>query len=309
MVLQSARTTCLAWKPEKAKLCCMPQFLKECFHTAGQILSLALPIAGVLLFVRLLWQWRCGIRPLISRTSVARLRARPWHATDTMLLLLALLLPMAPALIAILKPSCAATAATPGAQQLVPYILYYAMILAGVLLAARRTGMGVGAALGITRETLWSSLRTGFELGLATLPPVILTAWLVEGARRWLGIPPERQAVFDTLSDPNLGAVTQALLVFVAVVVAPFAEEVVFRGMVFPTVLRKRQLFGALLLVNVLFALVHLHLPSFFPLLAVGLCLSLGMAATGSVLTPIIMHAIFNGEMLLIFYVWPTMAS
>ena len=33
--------------------------------------------------------------------------------------------------------------------------------------------------------------------------------------------------------------------------------------------------------------------------------LSLGMLATGSVLTPIVMHAIFNAEMLLLFYAWP----
>jgi len=282
---------------------------RECLHIAGQSLTLVLLIAGAFLFLRLLWQWRRGICPLFTRASVGRLQARSWQSADIVVLLLAIMLPMAPALLAILETSGDATATPPTTLQLVPYFLFYVLILAGVLLAARRTGMGVGAALGITRATLGSSMRTGLVLGLAMLPPVILTACLTEWALRGLGIPPDRQAVFDLLADPRVGAVTQALLVFVAVVAAPFAEEAVFRGVVFPVVLRSRRLFGTLLLVNVLFALLHLHPPSFFPLLAVGLCLSLGMLATGSLLTPIVMHAIFNGEMLLIFYAWPALAS
>ena len=282
---------------------------REGLLVAGQSLTLALLLAGAILFLRLLWQWRCGTCPLFTRASVARLRARSWQLADIVVLLLAIMLPMAPTLLAIFDPSGDATMPPPTTVQLAPYFLFYALILAGVLLAARRTGMGVGAALGITRATLGPSMRTGFVLGLAMLPPVILTAWLTEWALRGLGIPPGRQAVFDLLADPRVGAVTQALLVLVAVVAAPFAEEAVFRGVVFPAVLRNRRLFGSLLLVNALFALLHLHPPSFLPLLTVGIYLSLGMLATGSLLTPIVMHAIFNGEMLLIFYAWPTLAS
>lgn len=280
-----------------------------CLQTAGQSLTLLLLLAGTILFLRLVWQWRRGTQPVFTHASVARLRARTWQSADTVVLLLAIMLPMAPALLAILAPSGDAIPTTPTTTQLVPYFLFYALLLAGVLLAARRAGRGVGAALGISRATLGSSLQTGLVLGLAMLPPVILTAWLSEWALRGLGMPPGRQAVFDLLDDPRMGAVTQALLVFIAVVVAPFAEEAVFRGMVFPAVLRNRRLFGTLLLVNVLFALLHLHPPSFLPLLAVGICLSCGMLATGSLLTPIVMHAIFNGEMLLIFYAWPMLAS
>jgi membrane protease YdiL (CAAX protease family) len=282
---------------------------REWLHAGGQLLALALPVAGALFCWRLSRQWRRATFPLALRASVARLRARPWRPAEAVLLLLALLLPMAPALLSIGRPLNRATATTPDAPQFVASLVFYALVLAGVLVAARRTGFGIGAALGITRETRWPAVRTGVVLGCAMLPPVILASWLAEGALRWLGVPLSRQAVFDTLGDPNLRATTQALLIFVAVVAAPIAEEAVFRGVVFPTVLGNRRLFGALLLVNVLFALLHLHPPSFLPLLTVGLCLSLGMLATGSLLTPMIMHAIFNGEMLLIFYMWPTLAS
>ena len=43
--------------------------------------------------------------------------------------------------------------------------------------------------------------------------------------------------------------------------------------------------------------------------ISVNLCLSLGMTATGSLLTPITMHAIFNAEMLLLFHAWPELAG
>ena len=287
----------------------MVQTHQEWLHLVGQLLALAALLAGVLLLLRLFWRWRRGTLALATGASVARLQARPWQPTDAVLLLLAILLPMTPALLAMLRPSDHTARPPTRAPQFVPYLLYYALLLAGVLVAARRTGLGIGAALGITRETRWPSVRTGLVLGFAMLPPVILTAWLADGLLRWLGLPPSQQAVFTTLADPSLGTAAQALLIFVAVVVAPLAEEAVFRGVVFPALLHSGRLFRALLLVNVLFALLHLHLPSCLPLLAVGLSLSFGMLATGSLLTPAIMHAIFNGEMLLIFYLWPALPS
>jgi hypothetical protein len=54
---------------------------------------------------------------------------------------------------------------------------------------------------------------------------------------------------------------------------------------------------------------LHLHAPSFLPLLLVGCALSLGLLLTGSLLTPIVMHAIFNGEMLLLLYTWPSLGG
>jgi len=270
---------------------------------AGRMLSLALLAAGVFLFLRLLWRGRRGATPWHIPEAVARLQARSWQPLDAVVLLAALLLP------ALLENFHPANHAGCTLAQLVPTLLYYLVVLTGVVLAARRTGMGIRRAFGITRKNLRPSLRAGIELGLAALPVLILVA----GATAWLlnelGLPYSRQEIFNTLADPRLDQTAWLMLLFIAVVLGPVVEEAIFRGIFFPTLLRNGGLFRAMLLVNALFALLHLHGPSFLPLLAVGICFSLGMLATGSLLTSILMHAIFNGEMILLFYAWPALAS
>ena len=49
------------------------------------------------------------------------------------------------------------------------------------------------------------------------------------------------------------------------------------------------------LVVNaLLFAAVHVHLPSFGPLFVLGSCLTLAYEWSGSILVPMTMHALFN---------------
>ena len=268
--------------------------------TAGQSLSVAVLAAGSILLVRLLRQWwRHGAPAGLSRPeTLQRLQARAWHPLDAGVLLIAILLPA----LMNLYPQ----APEPSARvQLAPVFLYYAVLLAGVAAAARHTRQTAGALLGISRQAWAPAARAGLVFGLATLPAVLLIACLTELVLQGLGLPSARQAVFDTLSDPGVGLVAQGLLALLAVAVAPLAEESIFRGLLLPVALRSGRPWRAVLLVNLLFALLHLHLPSFLPLLCAGTCFSLGMRSTGSLLTPLIMHAIFNGEMLLLFYAWP----
>jgi membrane protease YdiL (CAAX protease family) len=91
-------------------------------------------------------------------------------------------------------------------------------------------------------------------------------------------------------------------LITAAVLIAPTVEEFVFRGILFRALLRHRRFAYAALLSGAYFALVHLHAPSFLPLLALSAAFSAGYAATGSILTPIVMHALFNAVSLLAYF-------
>ncbi len=79
-----------------------------------------------------------------------------------------------------------------------------------------------------------------------------------------------------------------------AVVIAPVAEEFIFRGMLFPFVKRlgfpKLAWFG----VSFLFALIHLNAPTFVPLFALALALTWLYDRTDNLLAPITAHALFN---------------
>jgi membrane protease YdiL (CAAX protease family) len=81
---------------------------------------------------------------------------------------------------------------------------------------------------------------------------------------------------------------------FVAIVVAPLAEESLFRGLIYPVA--KRTGFPRLALwgTAVLLATVHFNLVSFVPLVLLALLLTWLYERTDNLLAPIAAHSVFN---------------
>ncbi|MBL9114133.1 MAG: CPBP family intramembrane metalloprotease [Verrucomicrobiaceae bacterium] len=88
--------------------------------------------------------------------------------------------------------------------------------------------------------------------------------------------------------------VVQGLLAISAVVVAPLAEELLFRGYVYGVIKRYTDSYFAAAASALLFALVHLHIGTLLPLFALGLILAAAYELSGSLLMPICIHAFFN---------------
>jgi len=88
--------------------------------------------------------------------------------------------------------------------------------------------------------------------------------------------------------------VFQFLLATSAIVFAPFAEEFIFRGLVYGVVKRFSDRFFATLFSALVFALVHHHLGSLLPLCAFGIILAVAYELTGCLWVPVAMHSIFN---------------
>jgi membrane protease YdiL (CAAX protease family) len=79
-----------------------------------------------------------------------------------------------------------------------------------------------------------------------------------------------------------------------AVLLAPVAEEVMFRGILYPVI---KQFGGpqlALWAASLLFAAVHLNLATFVPLAFLAVVLTLLYEHTGNLLAPIMAHVLFN---------------
>jgi membrane protease YdiL (CAAX protease family) len=285
--------------------------LPVCLGTAiAPLLAPLLLLTGVLLCLQLPWRYRQDPDLHTSLpVGIARLQTRRWPATDVLLLLLALILPTLNTFLAARAAPVAPAPPPPHLYAVLTFLGYYLLLAAGILFAARRLAGGTAGALGTTRHNWPAAVRTGVELGLAMLPPALLVAWCSEQLCAWLGLPAGRQEILNALQDPRADTPTRTVLILLAVLVAPIAEEAAFRGVLLPTLLHRRSFWPALLLTNGLFALLHLHASSFLPLLLVGCALSLGLLLTGSLLTPIIMHAIFNGEMLLLAYTWPSLGG
>ncbi|MDQ2934899.1 MAG: CPBP family intramembrane metalloprotease [Chloroflexota bacterium] len=140
------------------------------------------------------------------------------------------------------------------------------------------------------RSTLPRSVGIGLGFGLiawvgATLVSA-LAAWLLKSA----GIPPEPQAAEQALS-----IVDPLIAVPAVVIVAPIAEELFFRGVVFNAWLREHGYRRALLGSSLLFALIHGSLLALLPIFVLGIGLALVYERTRSLLASIVMHATVNG--------------
>lgn len=79
-----------------------------------------------------------------------------------------------------------------------------------------------------------------------------------------------------------------------AVIVAPVAEEMIFRGYLYPVGKRYIGSFLSAILTAALFAVLHGHAASIPALFTLALCLALSYERSGSLLVPMIMHAVFN---------------
>lgn len=144
-----------------------------------------------------------------------------------------------------------------------------------------------------------------WRLGAAAL--VLSLPLITAGSLGWtavlraLGLPDEPQdliAIFKSVESP---AVLVGMLV-VACVVAPLNEELIFRGTIFRYC---RQRFGrgiAVVTSAALFGALHGNWAGFLPLALLGAGLALAYERTGDIRVPIVAHALFNLNTILILF-------
>jgi membrane protease YdiL (CAAX protease family) len=157
----------------------------------------------------------------------------------------------------------------------------------------RQHQVGWREAFGFRGPKLKHALLTAVGFIIVVLPVVLLLQDASIHALEKLGWPPEDEAAVKLLTDAKSLWTTVYLGVF-AVVLAPVAEEFIFRGMLFPFVKQlgfpKLAWFG----VSFLFALIHGDKAIFIPLFALALALTWLYENTDNLLAPITAHALFN---------------
>jgi uncharacterized protein len=175
------------------------------------------------------------------------------------------------------------------------------------LLIGIQTGLLLVSYLFVLRPRALSGLPSfpGGDAGGAVLRGLGwgVVAWLgstlVAGLVVWLltelGAPPQPEVAQRAIAqlDPILVALA-------VVVLAPIAEEVFFRGIVFNAWLREGGRRWAYVGSAALFALVHLSFVTLLPIFLLGLALAWVYDRTRNLLAPIVMHATVNGISVLI---------
>ena len=157
----------------------------------------------------------------------------------------------------------------------------------------RQHQVGWREAFGFRGPRLKHALLMAIGFIIVVLPVVLFLQAASAQALEKIGWPPENQTAIRLLADAKSWRTTIYLGVF-AVVIAPVAEEFIFRGMLFPFVKQLGWPRLAWLGVNFLFALIHLNAPTFVPLFVFALALTWLYEKTDNLLAPIAAHALFN---------------
>jgi len=178
---------------------------------------------------------------------------------------------------------------------------FHGMALVWVHFFLRKHQITWGAAFGLTRERAVPSLVTALAVLPAVLAGVILLSlgseWTLRQLHEYLGwswLQPEAQTAVQLLQEQwHPGLI--ALQGIVAVVLAPVAEEVLFRGVLYTAIKQRGHPAIALWITSVLFGAIHFYPVGFLSLILLAVVLVAVYERTQSLLAPILVHALFNG--------------
>lgn len=98
-------------------------------------------------------------------------------------------------------------------------------------------------------------------------------------------------------------------MMFIAAVLAPIGEELVFRAGIFRYLLSKTSALPAALISGALFGALHFSLFGIVPLSLLGFALCYAYYLTGNIRVPIIIHMIFNANTILLVWFFPEVAA
>lgn len=140
-------------------------------------------------------------------------------------------------------------------------LLIYTLVSCAIIATARRRKLTIESGFGM-------GIRNLKTLGLAPLfyLSIIPLLLLVGAALKWIGyeMPLQDNAQQFVESNPT----ERILFAIMAILAAPLFEELLFRGVIFPALIKHMGPKAAILLVSCLFALLHFHFFIFMLLFA-----------------------------------------
>jgi len=141
----------------------------------------------------------------------------------------------------------------------------------------------------------WRAIGLGLGSGiLAAAPLVFLQGWLTEFAEKVFHMHLEAQEVVEKLSSPTISLAAKIFLGVTAIVLAPLAEELLFRGVLYATVKQIGYPRAALWGASILFGLSHASLMAFIPLTLFAMLLVWLYEISDNLLAPIMAHCALN---------------
>ena len=178
-----------------------------------------------------------------------------------------------------------------GIDTLVSGVVQFGVMLGLLWMTVGRRGYGLRHEIGLVvrvREAYWMLVGVGASIafGIVALP----ITWLWDRGNH------ATQAIGDEVKASS--SMAKVGLVILVVVIAPFVEEAVFRGVVLRAALRRMSAAPAVIVSGAAFSLLHLIDPSTLPgiptLFTMGMVAALLAVRSGELSRSIYFHAGFN---------------
>jgi len=162
-------------------------------------------------------------------------------------------------------------------------------------------GRGISAVefFGLDRLKPWQTIIWSViacTICFLALDPVA-NVWVSEFVTPVFGAPKMQDLVifYRDIATP----MERLVIIVSACLVAPLAEEVMFRGYFYPVLKRYTEPIFAAIIVSVIFAIVHYNVTALAPLAVLSVLLIVSYELSASLWVPIAIHSLFNGINLL----------
>ena len=276
----------------------MPVLLEQIIAALEYLLLLA--GAG---FIAWLWLRPAG-RAARARPPVLP----PWEVSVSDFLFLAwLVVALGFAAQVLLRLSLGATLRRQPEAETLQLVLYGSMFHLGAMLtwifarwyARRRRALEGLPAVAPSRGPAGRIHRDALLTFAASIPLLTLADLGWEPLLKAAGLPTEHQEIVDLFVRVQ-SPVLLALMITFALVIAPVGEELIFRAGLFRFLRTRAPRWIAFGASAGLFALLHANWVSFLPLCVLGVVFAVAYERTGSLAVPILAHAFFNLNSLLL---------
>jgi membrane protease YdiL (CAAX protease family) len=145
----------------------------------------------------------------------------------------------------------------------------------------------------IKRRTL-ATLIPLFTMYLSIIPITLAASVIAVFASNALGVTAAPMPLVEAVLSGTLADKTLGLLAVTAVILAPLAEELIFRGLIF-SFLRKHMSFAyAATTSAIIFAVLHEHSLSILPITVLGIFFAYAYEKTKDLTACVVLHAIYN---------------
>lgn len=166
-------------------------------------------------------------------------------------------------------------------------------LLLGIDLILTRRRISWVEAFGLQARHWPRAVSVGLIGCVIFLPLVLLLHGLSNQVLIHWGFDASDQPVTTWLSQER-SPVFMILFFLQAILIAPFCEELFFRGLLLQSLLGRFTNTAAVLISALLFAVFHFHAPALVPLFAIAAGFALAYLYTRSLAAPFVMHAAYN---------------